>query len=144
MPRADTIPSSVHARRFAVVMLLGYLGVSFGVHHCYPFYIFDMYSSPPPTSSSRLAVRTAAGALREVRDFVSWRCQESPRVEGPRSCGVDTCINARDREVYDYIEQNAGRGVDPVTLVRRVWRFRRPLATGVEEVRVASCVARAR
>jgi hypothetical protein len=123
----QTAPAGSPLRRQARVLELivvgGYLLVAYGVHHLYPFYVFDMYDQQPPASTSRLVARDAEGRLRDVIDYAAWSC------EGPLDRPLEPCsaehIAARDGEAERYVDRHragAGEG-DPVDLVRHALRF---------------------
>ena len=66
------------ASRVGWGVLAAYLVIAFGVHHAFPFYIFDMYSMPAAPSVAPLAVRDARGEVSEIRTHEGWRCATPP------------------------------------------------------------------
>lgn len=109
----------------SAVMLVGYLGIAYGVHHAFPFYIFDMFDMPPATSASRLLVRGSDGRVSDVNDHDGWACPQPvlpPADEQMRLCGgTFLWSNSRDGDALRWIDGHAGQGKQPVEIIRRIW-----------------------
>lgn len=140
------------AALLAAIVFVGYLGVSRGVGDLYPFSTFSMYARRGGAAVSRVAARTADGRAREVRAFTGWSC------DGPIDVSKARCeaLGAFDGDYQDaedvaHIEAHRARqgdergvdGVEPVDLVRRVWRLRdEPGPPAIEDCHLHRCSAR--
>ncbi len=115
------------ARFAAAIALLGYLLIARAVLNLYPFSIFNMYSSEPLASASRIVARDPDGAVFEVDEYTRWRCPAAPDI-APTACPASWpfyYIPYLDREAAAHI---AGHTADdhhatPVTVVRRIFRL---------------------
>ena len=117
--------------------------ISLGVYHCYPFYVFDMYSKVY-NSASRIVVVDAAGAASEIERFSALRCdpaRQDALVQQPRGCGARERFASRDRYSAGALASRAGTGVGPplsVHVVRRSWRFL-PDAVAIDDCPLLRC-----
>lgn len=119
-------------RRFLLgitaLLLIGYLVIAFGVHHAFPFYVFDMFDMPPVRSASRILVRSANGAVSDVRSHVGWQCPQPPlppTAEQMARCGMHLWSRSRDSDALRWIAAHStGRSAAAgprVELIRRIW-----------------------
>ena len=112
-----------------VLFLGGYLGIAYGVHHAFPFYVFDMFDMPPATSASRLLARLPDGRVTDLRDQVGWQCPQPvvpPQPEQTKLCGAVMWSRSRDGDALRWIDEHATPGPGPrvpVAIVRRIWTF---------------------
>jgi len=108
----------------ALFVTFVYVAVSFGVHHLFPFFVFDMYTSVPDRSS-RLIARQADGTVHDVAWYSRWDCPELPVLRGPGArCQEGAISNARDSEALATLRRSSGPVPEgaPVALVRRTVR----------------------
>ncbi len=114
------------ASRVGWGVLAAYLVIAFGVHHAFPFYIFDMYSMPAAESVAPLAVRDARGEVSEIRTHEGWRCA-TPTLPSfaatTAQCGTIQTVEARDKDDLNWIAWHSGNGGQPVEIIRRIWRI---------------------
>ncbi len=123
----------------AAAVAVFYAAVAIAVHHAGPFYVFDMYAFPAQTTTSRLTLVTATGAVVDVRTVHAIRCPAD--VVGQLATG--TCagiatIDARDDEVWDILQTRAlpaGAAAPELRLVRRAFTW------GDGPVRVRDCAS---
>ncbi|MBX7082610.1 MAG: hypothetical protein K1X88_25620 [Nannocystaceae bacterium] len=124
----------------AAVLLVAYVVIAHGVGNLFPFSGFEMYGATRLGSSSRIAVRTAAG-LREVEAFSAWRCELPPDPD-PRQCAAQWPffhVEARDREALAHVAHApAPTHGEAVVLIRRVWRLEQG-AYEVDDCELARC-----
>jgi hypothetical protein len=112
----------------ALLVALVYGGVSFGVHHLFPFFVFDMYTFVPH-HSSRVLGKEADGTVHDVAWYGKWDCPRPIDLEGAGApCSEWRISHARDLEARDALRRGATSlpSGPPVTLVRRVVRVDGP------------------
>ncbi len=108
----------------ALLVAAAYVGVSFGVHHLFPFFVFDMYTHVSDRSS-RLLGKEADGTVHDVSWYARWDCPPSlDIVSNSAPCGEGRVSHARDLEASDALRHGATSLPDgpAVTLIRRVVR----------------------
>jgi len=112
--------SSVAALVFVVYVL-----AAVAVHHCWPFYVFDMYAFAAPSSTSRVTLVDDQGRLIDVRDVTEIRCDGDPRgTLYAGSCAQYWTVAARDDEVWQVLERHRLTGTGTgAWLVRYGWRW---------------------
>lgn len=130
----------------SLLLLLGYLTISFGVQHAFPFYAFDMYSHRPPNSASRLYARTADGEVDEIHAFAHWHCDPLPDPVSKthmQACGNFEQNSARDHESIAWVTFHAAPGpaAKRVDLIRRVWKIGPEGATVDRDCFLQTCQA---
>jgi len=111
----------------ALVLLLTYVGVSYGVHHAYPFYVADMYSYPPPLGTGRMGVLRADGRLQDVTDFAAFDCPE-PLREHEEACLDCDAVAGRVEDAWRWLQahrQTLPPDAETAQLVWHVWHFER-------------------
>jgi hypothetical protein len=113
----------------SVLVAAAYVGVSFGVHHLFPFFVFDMYTHVPDVSS-RLLGEEADGTVHDVAWYGRWDCPGPVDVMSESApCSRDGhTSHARDLEASDALRRGATSLPDgpQVTLVRRIVRVDGP------------------
>lgn len=129
-PSQQSDSGSGWLRQMGAFLLVTYLLVSAGVHHAFPFYVFDMYNAPPKETASRILARLEDGSVHNVDVMDAWSCPEPLNAHPPghhEQCGIFEPNFARERSALRWI------GFHPVTpstagsvvsadLIRRVWR----------------------
>lgn len=134
MRPADPAAASllVHERWTALLFVLTFAAVGYGVHHLFPFYAFDMFTRGDSVVSERLAARLPDGTLREVTALQQWRCPQLPPVgipmlpdDSPPQCLARDIMDSQERRALGHVRKNAADqpGGVAVDLVRHVWRL---------------------
>jgi hypothetical protein len=130
-------------RAVGLLVLGGYVGISFAVRNLYPFSVFDMYSRSR-TSASRIVARDEHGQLAEVERFDGWLC-EGPVDTSPGRCGTPGSyfyVPYLDESRIEYIAKHPGDGHgDPVEVIRRIWWLDEPGAPQTTDCVLQRCSA---
>ncbi len=143
-----SIPARMWADpRLAVglLVLAGYVGISFAVRNQYPFSVFDMYAGSR-ASASRIVARDAHGELAEVERFDAWSC-EGPVDTSPDRCGAPGSyfyVPYLDASRASYISSHSSHGGDDgarVEVVRRIWWLDGPGAPRTTDCVLQRCTA---
>ena len=110
-----------------LLVMLGCLGVGFGVHDLYPFSSFSMYAGVPYTATSRVVAITDS-RVTDPQDLIDWRCEEElPDTAGECSDhGTFYRLRYRDVDAFRWVRRHSGDGVTPVLLARRIWTLGPP------------------
>jgi hypothetical protein len=132
-------------RAVGLLVLGGYVGISFAVRNLYPFSVFDMYSRSR-TSASRIVARDERGQLAEVERFDAWSC-EGPVDTSPGKCGAPGSyfyVPYLDESRAAYVAGHTSPGDDagaPVEVVRRIWWLDEPGAPRTTDCVLQRCTA---
>jgi hypothetical protein len=134
------------ARAAGLLVLGGYVAISFATTNLYPFSVFDMYSRPR-TTASRIVARDASGAVAEVDRFEAWRC-DRPIDLSPAVCGPPESFFYSpylDQGRADYVAAHGAAdgapGGAPEDVVRRIWRLDAPGPPRIDDCLLARCTA---
>jgi hypothetical protein len=130
----------------AALIFVGYVAISRGVGHCFPFSIFDMYASGG-ASGSRVVARASDGRVVEIDRYRAWSCDAPIDLTGGETCsppGSYISMTYKDMEAVDAIAANRGRdpAAVPVDVIRRIyWLSDRDPAVRIEDCTLARCRA---
>ncbi len=138
----DEVAALAGARlRVATLSFGTFVAVSLGVYHCYPFYVFDMYSDVYD-DANRIVAIDAQGVAHELDAYATLWCEGGPNSAWltPPGCPQTQRYAARDRYAAGALRARTsataagvGAALEPVLIARRVWRF------GAEGVEVQDC-----
>ena len=136
------------ARWVSVILFAGYIAITFGTGDLFPFSKLPMYSIVWGEGSSRLAVRNADGEVREVMRYTDFQCPDDVDLRGTEICkSYEPFYRSghADSEVRAWIKNHRGdSGAEPLTLVRRIWRWTDGGRPTISDCAITECRARKR
>ncbi|MCB9740278.1 MAG: hypothetical protein H6747_13540 [Deltaproteobacteria bacterium] len=127
--QGSVAPLPARAASGAVALVLvTFTTASLGVYHCYPLFVFDMYSQIY-LNANRIVGLDEGGHAHELDAFVALDCDDAPAadwVQHRPECPQGERFASRDRYSAGLVRSRGARieaGSEPVVVARRLWLF---------------------